>query len=103
MRDYAKVWLMAAVAGGALVGGPFGLLYGQSIVRKACDTPDASNLCGLVPLLFHSRLCPHRSGCRGSGGHCCSNPVHGPAEGVSERIVGFSQCSCEVDGAGHMH
>ena len=43
---------MAAVAGGALVGGPFGLLYGQLIVRTACDTPDASNLCGLVPSYF---------------------------------------------------
>ena len=51
-RDYAKVWLMVSVAGGALVGGPLGLLYGRSIVGQACDKPDASNLCGLVPSYF---------------------------------------------------
>jgi len=52
MRDYTKGWLMTAVAAGALVGGLSGYLYGLSVIRQACDTPDASNLCGLVPSYF---------------------------------------------------
>jgi hypothetical protein len=47
-RDKTKIWLLTSVAVGALVGGPFGLLYGNSIVRQACEKPDASNLCGLT-------------------------------------------------------
>ena len=51
-RDYAKVWSMVSIAGGALIGGPLGLLYGLSIIRQACDKPDASNLCGFTPSYF---------------------------------------------------
>src|ERR1700680_648520 len=47
-RDRTKLWLLASVAAGALVGGPLGLLYGNSVVRQACERPDASNLCGLT-------------------------------------------------------
>jgi hypothetical protein len=47
-RDKTKIWLLASVAVGVLVGGPLGLLYGNSIVREACERPDASNLCGLT-------------------------------------------------------
>src|SRR2546430_916228 len=51
-RDYTKVWSIVSIAGGALIGGPFGLLYGLSIVRQACDKQDAGNLCGFVPSYF---------------------------------------------------
>ena len=47
-RDRTKLWLLVSVAAGALVGGPLGLLYGNSVVRQACERPDASNLCGLT-------------------------------------------------------
>ena len=47
-RDRNKLWLLASVAAGALVGGALGLLYGNSVVRQACQRPDASNLCGLT-------------------------------------------------------
>jgi len=47
-RDKTKIWWLASVAIGALVGGPLGLLYGQSVVSQACGKPDASNLCGLM-------------------------------------------------------
>ena len=43
-----KLWSLAAVAVGALIGGRLGLLYGTSTVRQACEKPDASNLCGLT-------------------------------------------------------
>ena len=46
--DTAKLWLLAALAVGAVVGGPLGLWYGGSVVRWACENPDASNLCGLT-------------------------------------------------------
>jgi len=45
---HTKLWSLAAVAFGAFIGGPLGLLYGNSIVRQACEKPDASNLCGLT-------------------------------------------------------
>jgi cell division protein FtsX len=51
-RDYTKVWSFVTVAGGALVGGPLGFLYSRSMVRQACEKPDASNLCGFVPSYF---------------------------------------------------
>ncbi len=51
-RDFSKIWLMVSVAAGALVGGPLGLSWSLSIVRQACDKPDASNLCGLAPSYF---------------------------------------------------
>ena len=47
-RDRTKLWWLASVAAGALVGGALGLLYGNSAVRHACERPDASNLCGLT-------------------------------------------------------
>jgi hypothetical protein len=47
-RDRNKRWLLASVAAGALAGGPLGLLCGNSVVRQACERPDASNLCGLT-------------------------------------------------------
>ena len=47
-RDTAKLWLLAALAVGAVVGGPLGFWYGNSVVRWACEKPDASNLCGLT-------------------------------------------------------
>jgi len=47
-RDKTKIWLLATPAVGALVGGPLGLLYGNSVVRAACEKPDASNLCGVT-------------------------------------------------------
>lgn len=47
-RDRTKLWLLASVAAGALVGGPLGLLYGNSVVSEACERPDAGNLCGLT-------------------------------------------------------
>jgi hypothetical protein len=40
--------LLASVAVGVLVGAPLGLLYGDSVVRQACERPDAGNLCGLT-------------------------------------------------------
>ena len=48
-NDDTKVWSIVFVAVGALVGGSLGLLYGGSIVRKACAQSDARNLCGLIP------------------------------------------------------
>jgi hypothetical protein len=51
-RDKIKIWLLASVAVGALVGGLLGLLYGHSVVRQACERPDASNLCGLTSAPF---------------------------------------------------
>ena len=47
-RDRTKLWLLASVAAGALVGGLLGLLYGNAVVRQACERPYASNLCGLT-------------------------------------------------------
>jgi hypothetical protein len=47
-RDQTKLWLLALAAIGAIVGGPFGLFYGDSVVRQVCEKPDASNLCGLA-------------------------------------------------------
>ena len=47
-RDTPKLWSLASVAVGAVVGGPLGLLYGNSVVRSACEKPGASNLCGLT-------------------------------------------------------
>ena len=47
-RNYAKIWLMASIAAGALGGGPLGYLYGLSVIRRACERPDAGNLCGLT-------------------------------------------------------
>src|SRR6478752_5131378 len=47
-RDRTKLWLLASVAAGALVGGPLGLLYGNSVVRQACERLGAGNLCGLT-------------------------------------------------------
>jgi hypothetical protein len=47
-HDYAKLWSGVSVAVGALVGGPFGYLYGLSVIRRACDEPGAGNLCGLA-------------------------------------------------------
>ena|SRR5258708_5229096 len=49
-HDRAKLWLMASVAGGAVVGGLLGLFYGLSHGRRACSEPDASNLCGLADI-----------------------------------------------------
>jgi len=50
-HDHTKIWLLVAVAGGALVGGPLGLLvgslYGQYVIGQACSKPGATNLCGL--------------------------------------------------------
>ena len=51
-NDNTKMWSMVSVAVGALVGGALGLLYGESIVHKACAQSDASNLCGLIPSSF---------------------------------------------------
>jgi hypothetical protein len=50
--DYTKLWWMASVAGGALVGGlvggRLGLLYGFSVVARGCEGRAASNnLCWL--------------------------------------------------------
>ena len=51
-RDYTKVWFMVFVACGALAGGPLGLWYGRTIIGRACEKPNASNLCGFVPSYF---------------------------------------------------
>jgi hypothetical protein len=47
-RDKPKLWSLASVAVGAVVGGPLGLFYGNSVVRSACEQPGAGNLCGLT-------------------------------------------------------
>lgn len=46
-RDKSKAWLIAAVGTGALAGAPFGRLFGNYIVGRACNQPNAGNLCGL--------------------------------------------------------
>ncbi len=46
-RDTAKLWLTAVPAAGAVVGGRLGRLYGDSVVRWACERRDATSLCGL--------------------------------------------------------
>jgi|SRR5215831_1131107 len=55
-RDKTKIWLLTLVAVGAvvgaLIGGPLGLLYANSVVRQACERPDATNLCGLTSAPF---------------------------------------------------
>jgi len=55
-RDKTKIWWLASAAVGALVGaligGQLGLLYGNSVVRQACEKPDAGNLCGLTSAPF---------------------------------------------------
>jgi hypothetical protein len=51
-RDRTKIWYLVSVVGGAALGGPLGHQYGLSLVRQACDKPDASNLCGFFPWLF---------------------------------------------------
>jgi hypothetical protein len=49
-RDKTKLWSLTSVAvgaaAGALVGAALGLLYSNSVIRQACETPGASNLCG---------------------------------------------------------
>jgi hypothetical protein len=50
-RDRTKLWflstaLIAAIAG-AIVGGALGHEYIQAVIRRACEQPDATNLCGL--------------------------------------------------------
>jgi len=47
-RDKTKIWLLALVAVGALVGAPLGRLYGLSVIGQACDRPGAGNLCGMI-------------------------------------------------------
>ena len=47
-RDRTKIRLLASVAAGALVGGPLGRLYGESVVQQFCARFDAGNLCGLT-------------------------------------------------------
>ena len=47
-RDKAKLWLLAALAVGAVIGGPLGLWYGDFAIQSVCEKPDASNLCGLT-------------------------------------------------------
>jgi hypothetical protein len=47
-HDRTTLWVTASVAGGALAGVPLGFWFGLSVVRQACDQPDASNLCGLA-------------------------------------------------------
>ncbi len=50
-RDITKLWSLASVAIGVLIGAPIGgragLLYANSLIADACGKPDASNLCGL--------------------------------------------------------
>src|SRR5690242_3398345 len=46
-RDKSKLWLFAFAVIGTLVGGLLGWRYGNSLIRQACERPDASNLCGL--------------------------------------------------------
>jgi hypothetical protein len=50
--DYGKLWLMAAVVAGASLGAVLGYLGGFRLVRAACETPDAGNLCGFIPSFF---------------------------------------------------
>jgi hypothetical protein len=47
-RDKGKLWSLAPAAIGAVVGGPLGLVYGDSVIRQVCENPDAGNLCGLA-------------------------------------------------------
>jgi hypothetical protein len=47
-RDRTKLSLLASATAGALIGGPLGLRYGNSIVSLACERPGAGNLCGLT-------------------------------------------------------
>jgi len=53
-RDRTKLWSLASVAVGAVGGGVggawLGLAYGHSLMRAACQRPDATNLCGLSTL-----------------------------------------------------
>jgi hypothetical protein len=55
-RDKTIIWLLASAAVGALVGalvvGRLGLLFGDSVIRQACERPDATNLCGFTGALF---------------------------------------------------
>jgi hypothetical protein len=47
-RDRTKLWSLASIAMGAVIGGPVGLLYAKSVIQQACKKPDATNLCGLT-------------------------------------------------------
>jgi hypothetical protein len=47
-RDRTKLWSLASVAIGAVIGGPFGLWDVNSVIQQACEKPDATNLCGLT-------------------------------------------------------
>jgi hypothetical protein len=46
-RDLTKLWSLASVAIGGVVGGPLGLFYANVLIREACEKPDATNLCGV--------------------------------------------------------
>ena len=47
-RDKGKLWSLALAATGAVLGGPLGLLYGDSVIRQVCENSDAGTLCGLA-------------------------------------------------------
>jgi hypothetical protein len=47
-RDRTKLWSLASVAMGAVIGAPVGLFYAKSVIQHACAKPDATNLCGLT-------------------------------------------------------
>ena len=47
-RDKTKLWSVGSVVIGAVIGGPLGLIYANSVIQQACAKPDATNLCGLT-------------------------------------------------------
>jgi hypothetical protein len=50
-RDRTKLRFLASTLivaiAGAIAGGALGREYIQSVIRRACEQPDATNLCGL--------------------------------------------------------
>lgn len=51
-RDKTKLWSLAAVGLGAILGGPLGLSCTHFLLRQACLRPDATSLCGLMIVPF---------------------------------------------------